>query len=177
MSNFYGSTAGGGGGNSSFYNNAGSNAPFQPQQPSHEQQQQQQGQYQQQQGQYQQQQQQPATNAPAYGQPMQPQQPQAAATPWTPPSATGISTFVTQGLAVAASGGITGDGVMNFVKNQADSGSWKSGWWGVDTVMQALRAYFAVDNKYVQVKMQKVLFPFTSKHWKRAVSHECVLHR
>ena len=41
---------------------------------------------------------------------------------------------------------------------------------GLETAMQTLRKYFAVDNRYVKRKMQKILFPFISKHWKREVS-------
>lgn len=40
---------------------------------------------------------------------------------------------------------------------------------GVDYTMQTLRTYYAVDNNYVKRKLQKVLFPFTSKHWSRTV--------
>mmetsp|Transcript_21212 Transcript_21212/g.52194 ORF Transcript_21212/g.52194 Transcript_21212/m.52194 type:complete len:375 (+) Transcript_21212:118-1242(+) len=40
---------------------------------------------------------------------------------------------------------------------------------GVDYTMQTLRTYYAVDNNYVKRKMQKVLFPFLSKHWKRQI--------
>jgi len=40
---------------------------------------------------------------------------------------------------------------------------------GVGRFMGALRIYFSVDNRYVQKKMQRVLFPFIFKGWKRQV--------
>ena len=40
---------------------------------------------------------------------------------------------------------------------------------GFHTFMIMLRSYFAVDNRYVMLKMKRVLFPFISKHWKRNV--------
>lgn len=40
---------------------------------------------------------------------------------------------------------------------------------GLEIAMGKMRVYFAVDNRYVKRKMQKVLFPFLSKHWKRQV--------
>lgn len=39
---------------------------------------------------------------------------------------------------------------------------------GLTSAMQTLRAYFAVNNVYVLKKLQKVLFPFLSKNWKRS---------
>ena len=41
---------------------------------------------------------------------------------------------------------------------------------GLESSMQMLRVYFAVDNHYVKRKIQKVLFPFLSKQWQRQVS-------
>eukprot|EP00594_Rhizosolenia_setigera_P000390 CAMPEP_0178948346 /NCGR_PEP_ID=MMETSP0789-20121207/5423_1 /TAXON_ID=3005 /ORGANISM="Rhizosolenia setigera, Strain CCMP 1694" /LENGTH=335 /DNA_ID=CAMNT_0020628705 /DNA_START=82 /DNA_END=1089 /DNA_ORIENTATION=+ len=38
---------------------------------------------------------------------------------------------------------------------------------GFGKVMTSLRAYFAVDNRYVKKKILRVLFPFFSKIWKR----------
>ena len=46
---------------------------------------------------------------------------------------------------------------------------------GVESTMQMLRHYFAVDNRYVQLKMRKVLFPFFDKQWARVVSFFLVL--
>lgn len=45
---------------------------------------------------------------------------------------------------------------------------------GLESLIQTLRKYFAVDNRYVKRKMTKILFPFLSKHWKRDV-RQCVL--
>lgn len=44
---------------------------------------------------------------------------------------------------------------------------------GVQSTMQTLRHYFAVDNRYVQLKMRKVLFPFLDKNWARMVRFPC----
>lgn len=38
---------------------------------------------------------------------------------------------------------------------------------GLERVMRELRVYFAVDNSYVKAKMQRVLFSFFHKTWKR----------
>lgn len=42
---------------------------------------------------------------------------------------------------------------------------------GLESTMLALRSYYAVDNKYVVRKMQKVLVPFLSKNWRREVRY------
>jgi len=46
---------------------------------------------------------------------------------------------------------------------------------GLESTMKSLRYYFAVDNKYVVVKMKKLLIPFFCKQWKRLVRalYEC----
>ena len=41
---------------------------------------------------------------------------------------------------------------------------------GFEAAMVNLRGYFAVDNRYVQAKMGRILFPFLTKSWKRLVS-------
>jgi hypothetical protein len=40
---------------------------------------------------------------------------------------------------------------------------------GLESTMLALRSYYAVDNRYVMRKMQKILMPFLSKNWRREV--------
>ena len=77
------------------------------------------------------------------------------------------NTMAVAGLAAQAmSGGMTMDQMINFVpmppvqENVAH----------FNRIMLTLRAYFAVDNRYVQLKMRKVLFPFVSKQWRRMVS-------
>jgi len=78
------------------------------------------------------------------------------------------------GLAAqAVSGGMTSDQAFNQVINIVPvPPDWKPSSFipGFDATMIALRAYFAVDNRYVQLKMKKVLFPFLSKQWRRLVS-------
>ena len=88
------------------------------------------------------------------------------------------STMAMAGLAAqAVSGGITSsqalDQVMNIVPVPPN---WKASSVipGFDSTMIMLRAYFAVDNRYVQRKMKKVLFPFVANQWRRLVSY--VLH-
>jgi hypothetical protein len=44
---------------------------------------------------------------------------------------------------------------------------------GMQGYMGHLRTYFAVDNRYVKRKMQKLVFPYLSKAWKRMVSPAC----
>lgn len=41
---------------------------------------------------------------------------------------------------------------------------------GLEALMISLRRYFAVDNNYVKLKMQRVLFPFSTSQWQRQVS-------
>ena len=41
---------------------------------------------------------------------------------------------------------------------------------GLESTVMLLRTYFAVDNRYVMRKIQKVLVPFFSKDWQRQVS-------
>lgn len=45
---------------------------------------------------------------------------------------------------------------------------------GLERVMRELRVYFAVDNSYVKAKMQRVLFSFFYKTWKRIESDDAV---
>jgi hypothetical protein len=85
------------------------------------------------------------------------------------------STMAMAGLAAqAVSGGITSsqalDQVMNIVPVPPN---WKASSVipGFDSTMIMLRGYFAVDNRYVQRKMKKVLFPFLAKQWRRMVSN------
>ena len=46
---------------------------------------------------------------------------------------------------------------------------------GLDLFMRTLRVYFAVDNRFVKRKIQRVLFPFISKDWERLVSESHAL--
>jgi len=38
---------------------------------------------------------------------------------------------------------------------------------GLETTMRILRNYFAVDNRYVKAKIQRILFPFMKREWTR----------
>jgi YIF1 len=81
---------------------------------------------------------------------------------WNP-----ANTMAVAGLAAQAmSGGMTMDQMMNFVPMPPVQDNVAH----FNRIMLTLRAYFAVDNRYVQRKMRKVLFPFVSKQWRRLVS-------
>jgi hypothetical protein len=98
----------------------------------------------------------------------QQQQQQAPAAFWNPGAAAAVSGLVAQ----AASGGLNNEAMLDWAM-KGGSAAWQSGGAsiipGFDSTMMMLRAYFAVDNRYVKRKMQKVLFPFLSKQWKRVV--------
>lgn len=98
----------------------------------------------------------------------QQQQQQAPAAFWNPGTAAAMTGLVAQ----AASGGLNNEAMLDWAM-KGGSAAWQSGGAsiipGFDATMLMLRAYFAVDNRYVKRKMQKVLFPFLSKEWKRLV--------
>jgi YIF1 len=68
----------------------------------------------------------------------------------------------------AVAGSISNDQMMQIGKGFLQSGTARMVP-GLESAMLMLRSYFAVDNNYVKIKIQKVLFPFRSKHWKRTV--------
>lgn len=107
-----------------------------------------------------------------YGQtPIEQQQQQPPAQPfWNPQASAAVSQAAAGFVTQAMTGSLSGDGVLDMA-SRLGTEAFKSGVPGLDGVMQTLRAYFAVDNRYVKRKMQKVLFPFTSKQWKRFVSY------
>jgi hypothetical protein len=174
MSNFYNQSnaGGGGGGGGDFYNSGGYGQEWQQPQEDNQPQQQQQSQQQPSFSQWQQ----PASSQTNMAQSQQqPAQQQASPAFWNPSTAAAVAGLA----ATAASGGFSNDAVLDWaVKGGADA--WKSGGAsmipGFDTSMQVLRAYFAVDNRYVKVKMQKVLFPFISKQWRRLVRYLGLLY-
>jgi hypothetical protein len=75
-------------------------------------------------------------------------------------------------MAKAATGGLTNEAILGAVF-EGGREVWVSGGArmipGLETGVQRLRSYFAVDNRYVKRKMQKVLFPFLNKQWRRTV--------
>jgi hypothetical protein len=178
----------GGGGNSSngqngqgdgsFYDQSGGYA--QPGQQQQQQQQQQQPGYsaggyaapnnqQQWQPQQQQQPQQPGQRQPYAGQQQfgaSQVQPQPAF--WNPATAATVAAAAGS----MASGGLSNDAMFDLASNAGKS-FLKNGSArmipGLESSMLVLRSYFAVDNRYVMRKMQKILMPFLSKHWKRQV--------
>ena len=88
---------------------------------------------------------------------------------WNPSTATAVAGFAAQ----AAAGNFSNDAALDLA-GKLGSRVWESGPAsmipGFDRTMQALRSYYAVDNRYVKRKMQKVLFPFLARNWKRMVS-------
>jgi hypothetical protein len=173
MSNFY--SAGGPGGSSNttggggFYEEGGYNGQqFQNQQQ--QQQQFQQPGYNNDMSQWQQPQQQPQPQNNMQHQ--QPQQQHPQGTPFfAAPQAGGGGGLNVGGIATqAAARYMTGQGISEDDMKHV----WESGFAriipGFDSTMQTLRTYYAVDNNYVKRKMQKVLFPFMSKSWRRTVS-------
>jgi hypothetical protein len=113
-----------------------------------------------------QQQQQPQNNMHQ----QQQQQPQGAPF-FAAPQAGGGGGLNVGGIATqAAARYMTGQGISEDDMKHV----WESGFAriipGFDSTMQTLRSYYAVDNNYVKRKMQKVLFPFVSKSWRRTVS-------
>jgi hypothetical protein len=113
-------------------------------------------------------QQQPMNQARQRPQQQQQQQQQAPAAFWNPGAAAAVTGLVAQ----AASGGLNNEAMLDWAM-KGGSAAWQSGGAsiipGFDSTMLMLRSYFAVDNKYVKRKMQKLLFPFLSKQWKRLV--------
>jgi hypothetical protein len=104
----------------------------------------------------------------AYGQaPQQQAQPQPF---WNPQASAAVSQAAAGLMTQAMTGNLSGDGVLDMA-SRLGTEAFKSGVPGLDGIMQTLRAYFAVDNRYVKRKMQKVMFPFFSKQWKRFVSN------
>lgn len=179
MSNFYNQsipgagTTGSAGGGGGFYNSSGYGQQYEQPQQQQQQQQSQQPQFlqpqQQQQGfsNVQQWQSSSSQQNSNYQQPQQQQSQQGGNAPnfWNP------TTMAMAGLAAqAASGSMSTEAALSQVASFVPP-AWKNNSMipGFDAGMQMLRAYFAVDNRYVQRKMQKVLFPFTSRHWRRLV--------
>lgn len=91
------------------------------------------------------------------GQPMQPQQGGGQQQYWNP-ALGAIAGSMNNEAIVDIAGGLG----RNFLQS-----SWAKMIPGLETAMVMLRDYFAVDNNYVKTKMQKILFPFRSTHWKR----------
>jgi hypothetical protein len=86
---------------------------------------------------------------------------------WNPATA---ATMAAVAGSISGSGGFSNDTMLDLAssagKSFLQSGSARM-IPGLESTMLTLRHYFAVDNKYVLRKMQKVLFPFLSKQWQR----------
>ena len=110
------------------------------------------------------------------GQQQQQQQQQQPSPSWNPNAGATVAGLAAQ----AAAGGFSNEAMLDTLM-KGGSAAWKSGGVsfipGFDGTMQILRTYFAVDNRYVKRKMQKVLFPFLSKQWRRVVSKKDLFSR
>jgi hypothetical protein len=117
-----------------------------------------------------------ANSAPAYANPNQWQQPSSAAPQqqpsnqqpsfWNPAAAATVAAMASQGMS-------NPDAMFNFASSAGKSFLESSSARmipGLESLMVMLRRYFAVDNRYVKRKMQRVVFPFLTKSWKRMVS-------
>ncbi len=104
----------------------------------------------------------------------QPQQQASSAVPSSSqaqpqqPSIPNMPNIFTPGVASTFAGLASNnpDAMMNIGRTFLDQGTAKM-IPGLERTMTSLRVYFAVDNKYVQKKMLRVLFSFFFKHWTR----------
>ena len=104
----------------------------------------------------------------------QPQQPQANAMNsfWDPSMAARVATMAVNSSSGGGFGNeammlnLAGEASKTFL--QSKSAQLLPGY--VEQMMNLLRTYFAVDNKYVVLKMKRILMPFLCKHWKRQVT-------
>ena len=94
------------------------------------------------------------------------------------PSFWNPATAATMVAMAGASSGISNDAMFEMASNAGksflQSGSARMVP-GLESTLLMLRRYFAVDNRYVQIKMRKILFPFLDKQWTRVVSLNVVL--
>jgi YIF1 len=106
--------------------------------------------------------------------PQQPQQTPGASF-WDPAAAAKMAAFaVNMASNNASGGGAMNDTMMFNLAGEASKSLLQSksaqlipGY--MEQAMNVLRSYFAVDNRYVVLKMKRILFPFLCKHWKRQV--------
>ena len=117
----------------------------------------------------------------AYGtQWQQPAQPTGATIGNTTPQQPSFWNPATAATMVAMAGagsGISNDAMFEMASNAGksflQSGSARM-IPGLESTLLMLRRYFAVDNRYVQIKMRKILFPFLDKQWTRVVRFHVV---
>jgi len=89
---------------------------------------------------------------------------------WNPATA---ATVAAMAGSMAQNGMSNPDAMLNFASTAGKSFLQSSSARmipGLEAIMTNVRGYFAVDNFYVRNKMQRILFPFLSKTWKRQVS-------
>jgi hypothetical protein len=120
----------------------------------------------------QQQQQHYPEDQPSY--PPHQQQQQPGASFWDPAAAAKMAAFAVNMANSNSTGGTMNDTMMFNLAGEASKTLLQSksaqlipGY--LEQAMNVLRTYFAVDNRYVVLKMKRILFPFLCKHWKRQV--------
>lgn len=98
---------------------------------------------------------------------------QQPASLWDPGAAAKMAAFAVN-MASNSSSGAMNDSMMFSLADEASKTLLQSksaqlipGY--MEQGMNVLRTYFAVDNRYVVLKMKRILFPFICKHWKRQV--------
>jgi len=129
-------------------------------------------QQQQQYGEQQQQQQQSQYGQGQQQQPQQLQQQQPQVQPfWNPAAAVSMAGIAASAFTGGGGGSsnqqmldLAGKTAENFLQN-----SWARMVPGLEQAFLSMRPYFSVDNRYVVLKMKRVLVPFLAKHWKRQV--------
>jgi YIF1 len=115
--------------------------------------------------------------------PMQPsqqpqqQQPNVMNSFWDPATAARMAAMAVNMSSNSSAGGNGGMGNEAMMLNlageasksflQSKSAQLLPGY--MEQIMNVLRTYFAVDNRYVVLKMKRLLVPFLCKHWKRQV--------
>jgi hypothetical protein len=100
----------------------------------------------------------------------QPQQQTGLPSVWNPAAAAAAMAAVASGSSAGSL--MTNDAVLHSISSAGQS-FFQQGTArmipGLESTMLTLRYYFAVDNRYVMLKIQKVLVPFFSNDWKRQV--------
>jgi YIF1 len=121
-----------------------------------------------------QQQQQPYGQQPQQSYPMQSlpqQQPNVVNSFWDPSTAAKMAAMAVN---MSSSNGTNSETMMLNLAGEASKSFLQSKSAQLlpsymEQIMNMLRTYFAVDNRYVVLKMKRIIFPFLCKHWKRQV--------
>ena len=108
-----------------------------------------------------------------YGQQQpQQQQPQPQVQPFWNPAAAASMAGIAASAFTGGRGGSSNDQMLDLAGKTAETflqNSWARMVPGLERAYVSLRPYFAVDNRYVVLKIKRVLVPFLAPHWKRQV--------